>query len=155
MKLVLFRIMNISEDIGIPNLAQVEGTILRGGQPTADGFNWLKANGITRIVKLNLEAEGSDDQAVALGIEVVYCPIDLDQQLVFRPKLETVNKAVDAIQPGTFIHCRHGEDRTGLIVGCYRVDKQGWNKDAALAEMKQRGFHPELLGLSLFWEWGV
>ena len=64
-------------------------------------------------------------------------------------------QAVDAIKPGTFIHCTHGHDRTGLVVGCYRVLKQGWTKNDAYAEMLQHGFHPELLGLYLFWDWAI
>lgn len=142
-------------DVGIAHLATVEGTILRGGQPTDAGWNWLKSQGIKRVIKLNLEGESTDVAATALGFESVYCPIDLDQQLVFRPRYETVMKAVDAIVPGTFIHCEHGQDRTGLIVGCYRVLKEGWQKEVAWAEMKQNGFHTALLGLTLFWEWAI
>src|SRR5258707_1176281 len=109
---------------GIVNLSEVTRGIWRGGQPTDEGWNWLKESGITRIVKLNLEAEGSDTAATALGFQLIYTPIDLDDQLLFRPKLETVKSATDAIQLGTFIHCEHGQDRTGLIVGCWRI----WNQ---------------------------
>lgn len=143
-------------DVRIPNLAEVEGTILRGGQPADDtAWNRLKSSGITRIIKLNLESEGSEIGAVKAGLSPLYCPIDLADQIIFRPKYETVMDAVNAIQPGTFIHCEHGQDRTGLVVGCYRVLKQGWTKDDAWAEMMQHGFHPELLGLTLFWEWAI
>lgn len=128
--------MNTSENTGIPNLAEVEGTILRGGQPNADGWAFLKAAGITRVVKLNLDGDAPDQPGD--GVELVKCPIDLAEQIIFRPNYDLVMKAVDAIQPGTYIHCTHGQDRTGLVVGCYRVLKQGWTKDAAWAEMLQQ-----------------
>lgn len=142
-------------DVGIENLAEVEGTILRGAQPSAGGWSWLKNSGITKIVKLNLEGDASDSLGISLGMTQTYCPIDFADQIIFKPDYDTIMKAVNAIQPGTFVHCTHGQDRTGLVIGCYRVLKQGWTKDAAWAEMLQHGFHPELLGLTLFWEWAI
>jgi tyrosine-protein phosphatase SIW14 len=140
---------------GIDRLSLVVTDVMRGGQPTDAGWNWLKNNGFTRVVKLNTDGEASDVAAEASGMEVIYQPIPLAEQLIFRPSYANVITAVDAIQPHTFIHCEHGEDRTGLIVGCYRVLKQGWKKSDAWAEMIQHGFHPELLGLTLFWEWAI
>ncbi len=42
------------------------------------------------------------------------------------------------------LHCKHGADRTGMMVAIYRVVEQGWSKQAAIAEMTQGGFgyHP-------------
>jgi tyrosine-protein phosphatase SIW14 len=129
--------------------------IYRGGQPDDAGWNWLKAQGVIRVVKLNLECEGTDVAAEALGMTLFYHPIDKVEQLVFRPKYDEVKAAVGVIQPGTYIHCEHGEDRTGLVVACYRVWSGGWNKELAEKEMDDCGFHWELLGLELFWEWAV
>ncbi len=141
---------------GILNLRPVKPGIYRGGQPTTDAaWNWLKANGVTRIVKLNSEGDGSDIAGEALGMEMFYHPISTAQQLVYRPKYEEVQAAVKAIQPGTFVHCTHGEDRTGLVVACYRVWDDAWPKETAEQEMEDCGFHWELLGLELFWEWAV
>lgn len=43
-----------------------------------------------------------------------------------------------------FLHCHHGADRTGLMVGVYRVTFCGWTKEAAIQEMVEGGygFHP-------------
>jgi protein tyrosine/serine phosphatase len=146
--------MNLT-NVNIPNLAMVDDIILRGGQPTGDDWAWLKANGITKIIKLNEESEGDDTPAKALGMELVYEPINLADQLIFKPNLASVKRAVEAIETGVLTHCTHGNDRTGLIIGCYRVWKCGWKKDVAYVEMLQYGFHPELLGLTLFWEWAI
>jgi tyrosine-protein phosphatase SIW14 len=136
---------------GISNLRVVDETqkIYRGGQPDINGFKYLKSIGITNILKLNLEAN-EDIDAKNLGLNVVYVPIDMDDQLFSMPK-EKFDKAVNAITPGTYIHCEHGQDRTGLVVGGYRK-KSGWTKENAEKEMLADGFHKELFGLWRFWE---
>jgi protein tyrosine/serine phosphatase len=142
--------------LGVPNFREVEYGLYRGGQPDDQGWNGLKALAVKRVVKLNTEQEGSDVAATALGMEVCYWPIQLMEQLVYLPDKYAVYQAVNAIViPGTFVHCEHGQDRTGLIVGCYRVWSEGWAKDSAFNEMLECGFHKGLLGLDLFWDWRV
>lgn len=41
------------------------------------------------------------------------------------------------------IHCKHGQNRTGLIAAMYRIIYQGWSKPQALAEMHEGGFGGE------------
>lgn len=38
------------------------------------------------------------------------------------------------------MHCRHGADRTGIIIAMYRVIYQDWEIETARAEMKQGGY---------------
>jgi protein tyrosine/serine phosphatase len=45
------------------------------------------------------------------------------------------------------IHCHFGEDRTGLIVGLYRVLVQRWPAAQAYKEMLDMGFHPKYTAL--------
>jgi len=49
-----------------------------------------------------------------------------------------------------FIHCKLGEDRTGLIVALYRVLDQKWAAQDAYQEWVQDGFHVYLKGLSSY-----
>lgn len=144
----------------IPNLFRVDDLFWRGGQPPDDdSWNFLYRDmGVRRIIKLNGENEGdntSDIAAEALGIELIYCPIPVADQLIFKPNKDLVKKAVEAFRVNCFVHCSHGQDRTGLVIGCWRVWKLGDAKQAAWQEMIDYGFHPELLGLTLFWEWCV
>lgn len=135
---------------GIDNFGEVAPGIYRGGQPNADGWYFLKTLGVTNVVKLNTDEEGADPDK---AFNVQRFPITLVQQLDLPgATLErTVNGAVNAIQPGTFIHCRRGQDRTGVVVGEYRRRVCGWSKADARKEMIDYGFHPELIGLELFW----
>lgn len=138
---------------GVPNLARVEPGVWRGGQPTAQGWAYLRSVGVKWDVKLNTEREGSDAGAAANGIQVMRLPITFTQQTLGAPDRATLSAAVSAIgSDGTFIHCSHGQDRTGLVVGLYRVRREHWTKAAAWAEMSAHGFHPLLRGLCWAWE---
>lgn len=135
---------------GISNLFAVEQTILRGGQPSSAGFDYLKTQGITDIIKLNTDQEGSDDYATSIGLTVHKFPIPWWRQVVWRPAQSDLVSAVALMKPNSFLHCEHGEDRTGLVVGCFRLS-QGWTKNDSYAEMLAHYFHPALQGLQGRW----
>jgi tyrosine-protein phosphatase SIW14 len=135
---------------GVPHFDQVERGIYRGGQPADDGWDYLASIGVSNVIKLNTTSEGSDDGATRRGMAVRYHPITLWQQLLTGPDILSMNEALAEIGPGTFIHCTHGEDRTGLLVGLYRL-QEGWSKDKALLEMVQHGYHTALMGLTDYW----
>lgn len=162
--------VNPSDSDQIPNLRAVDLGIWRGGQPTQAGWLWLsKVAGVSNVVKLNELQEGSDAGAVALGMTVNYHPVDVIQQLTTGPDDQDFKLAVSQIGPGTFVHCgsdartrlwlkQHndmtsgGNDRTGLAIGVYRLQKDGWPKDQAWNEMKTNGFHEAMHGLREYWE---
>lgn len=137
---------------GIPNFHQVAPGVYRGGQPTTVN-DWLTLRnlGVTNVIKLNLSSEGSDTLAEAMGMRVLHLPIDMSHQAFIKPGTNVIRQAVGAIKPGTFIHCLHGQDRTGLVIACKRVWQDGWTKERAQQEMLALGFHVELVGLYHFW----
>ena len=140
----------------IPNFAAVEvdAKIFRGAQPVAsEDWQFLKDLGVEQVIKLNEDSEGSDDGALDLGMILYKCPISALSQAV--PGIVTPDwfqDAVGFISPGTFIHCEHGQDRTGLVVALYRFWEQKWPKSLAEAEMIRHGFHKLLFGLWEAWE---
>ena len=137
---------------GIPNLCNVTPSIWRGGQPDAYGWEFLRSQGVTNVIKQNPIGEGDDGPALAHGMSLYYLPETTSDQTIGRPDRQTLNAAVSAIKPGTFVHCAHGQDRTGLVVALWRVRVQGWSKAQAHAEMIARGFHASLRGLMWAWE---
>lgn len=137
---------------GIPNFAIVEDGIYRGGQPTDEGWRYLKSIGVTNVIKLNEVSESSDKYAIDLGMKVYYHPINFFDQTLTKPNKSDVFKAVSQITKNTYIHCEHGQDRTGLIVGMYRIQFNMWTKKKAYDEMLAHGFHKILHGLDDFWE---
>ena len=142
---------------GVPNLAQVSHGVYRGGQPTAEGWKYLHDNlGVMYDIKLNPDSEGSDNQAAQDGMVVVKFPISFEQQ-IFGPATNQIEGAVGVINIlqgfplPVFVHCAHGQDRTGEIVAVYRREVNGWSKQRARQEMLEHGFHRSLLGLDWYW----
>ena len=133
---------------GIPNLELVSNqNIYRGGQPSLPAdWAYLRSLGVSNVVKLNLEPEGDPE------MPVYAFPVTTEQQLLGTDLAIPLHQAVAIIQPGTFVHCEHGQDRTGLVVAMWRVVRCGWSKDAAQQEMLDLGFHKELVGLWAFWQ---
>jgi protein tyrosine/serine phosphatase len=157
----------------IPNFAAVNERqkIYRGGEPgEEEGWRHLKSLGVTTVVKLNTEDESCDDGATRNGMKILRRPITTGQQIFGSPDSKTIRSAVKAMRRGSvFVHCgsksrskpnsfwalfdiQGGQDRTGLVVGCYRVWVEHQKKAKARAEMKSFHFHALLLpGLRNFW----
>jgi hypothetical protein len=56
-----------------------------------------------------------------------------------------------------FVHCRLGDDRTGMMIASYRMAQEGWSAEKAEKEMEKFGFsftHRRLIcpGLSSYEE---
>lgn len=143
---------------GIPNFREVAPGVYRGGHPTAEGWAYLKAKGVRTVVRLHLPSEGSDDEAEALGMTLIDAsgPPATVKDVFGAPTPERLKLAVDSLRDESlrpvYVHCLHGQDRTGLIVGLYRVLHDGRTKDAAYEEMRRHGFHRSLRGLRTVWK---
>jgi hypothetical protein len=158
----------------IPNFDAVNAQrkIYRGGEPLEiEGWAYLKSLGVRTVVKLNSESESTDAGAGAIHLAVVRLPITQHQQLTGSPDFgPTIAAAVRSMSHGAvFVHCgsdfrstpnsfprifdyQGGQDRTSLVVGCYRVWVEHKKKAEARAEMKSFHFHALLLpGLARFW----
>lgn len=148
----------------ILNFAQVDDRVDRGGQPqSAADWQWLYDQGIRSVVKLNEDSgfEGMPDEPwLQLSPNLFKNPISVTEQWLTEPDLQGLIDTVDYIQthgqpmwsskwpPGTvFVHCWHGQDRTGLVIALYRI-ATGWSIEAAWQEALDHDFHQYLVGLS-------
>lgn len=137
----------------LPNFHQVNSQLYRGAQPKASGLQRLKAIGIKTIV--NLRGEGDQIRAEghaarALGLRYYNVPLPEFS----APKDKEVQQVLDIInaadnQP-VFVHCRHGEDRTGTIIACYRITHDGWNAAQAKKEAESLGMSWTQLGMKRY-----
>jgi protein tyrosine/serine phosphatase len=125
---------------GIPNFGEVTPNLYRGGQPSHEGFEALKNIGVNLVVDLRGGHNKDEETAAAkLGMEYIsipsHCPF---------PNDETFAKFLRVIRdhPGkkAFVHCRLGDDRTGMAVASYRIAEEGWSASEAMKEMKAFGF---------------
>ena len=155
---------------GVPNLAAVDGNVYRSGQITTQE-GWAHVVELARgrhvhVIKLNFDNEGSDTLGIAAGAIVHDLAIQPegdqdvidDVRSVFRqPDPAKVDDAIALLRSARpdelwLVHCTHGQDRTGYVIGRYRVLVEHWTKDAAYKEMLAHDFHPELHGVREAWE---
>jgi protein tyrosine/serine phosphatase len=122
---------------GVPNLFKVTSHIYRSAQPTGDGFNNLKDMGIKTIINLRALHNDSDTPGITeLDSDMTAWHIE-DEDVIYV--LRTIlGKGKGS--PPYLVHCRHGADRTGLIMAMFRIIVQGWSKDEAIDEMKHGGY---------------
>jgi tyrosine-protein phosphatase SIW14 len=149
-----FEIQARSKVDDLPNFLQVNQNIYRGGRPTNQGLKALEQKGIKTIINL-------EDAASAVKIEkknLAGTPIQLISIPIGSlrsPKDTDVNKVMGLLNnPQNFtiyIHCQHGQDRTGLMIGLYRVE-HGLSPADAYKEMLQLGFHKILFPLNRYFE---
>ena len=124
----------------IPNFGQVTPNLYRGAQPTAEGFLELKNLGVNLVVDLRGSSSKSEEAAATkLGMEYVsipsHCPFPSDKPWATFLKVMHENR-----DKKVFVHCRLGDDRTGLAVATYRMAEENWSPTEALQEMKLFGF---------------
>lgn len=139
----------------IPNFHQVTSNIYRGGRPSVSGLKELQQLGIKTIIDLenNKKAvqtekenlSGTPVQFVSVPFASLRTPKDADVQKV----LELLN---DPRNYPVYIHCQHGQDRTGLLIGLYKVFDMNWSPADAYHEMRELGFHPILFPLNRYFE---
>lgn len=128
------------------DVVDAEQNILRGGQPTAEQWVLLHKQGITTVLKLNKDSEGSDMPAELLGMTVVRIPISMKKELLGPVPIGEIKRFWqngDGDRPAlrnVYVHCEHGQDRTGLAVYCYQR-QQGMSKQKAVDDMFSHGFH--------------
>ena len=136
---------------GIPNFSEVEAGIYRGGQPNDQGWQYLRSLGVTNVVKLNRGA--ADSPTPGMTVHFIPLPPATICEMFQQPRSNDVWRAVQAMnQGGTYVHCQHGRDRTGLVVGCYRLWIDGWSEPAAAREMGAQGYRWYIPGLTTFWK---
>lgn len=115
---------------------------MRGGAPSKQGLEALKHLGVKHIVDLRIERKGQkeeDDAARALGLKRTRIPMGREAPTAAQEKL-FLQIIRNAFNEPLFIHCQHGADRTGAMIGIYRVLDCHWTFDQAYAEMRKYGF---------------
>lgn len=156
----------------IKNFCEVsKGILWRGAKPDEQGAAWLIENGVHTIVNLELL---NDDRATLTSVQLENQVDDretLSHTLLKEPSVHDIHYyrvrdweplvviaswltddrvaqflavASQAPKP-LYVHCRSGQNRTGVMVAAYRVIVEGNDQDGAIdsavAEMQRyRGF---------------
>ncbi|MEN9723127.1 MAG: hypothetical protein RJB38_1113 [Pseudomonadota bacterium] len=158
---LLFSLNSRVADAAILRFREVEeAKIFRGSQPeTREDFEFLRSIGVRTILNLRTNQKlvaRHREMAQELGLQTVNIPVGS----FFEPKAKVIAQVQAALKDPSlqpiFVHCRHGKDRTGLMVGLYRTAEQGWTQKEAHEEMLDLGFNPWLIGLEkAFWKYSA
>lgn len=124
----------------LPDFAEVTPTLYRGAQASHDGFRQLAAMGVKIVIDLRGERKNEREFVNSLGMS--YIPMGWECSF---PKDKTFADFLTLIvdNPGAkiFVHCRVGDDRTGMMIAAYRMAEQGWSAEKAEKEMERFGFN--------------
>lgn len=119
-----------SENLG--NFYKVSDDLYRAKQPSREGMRELAERGIKTV--LDLRSGTKDDRyAKGTGLVTLHYPVPY-VNITDAPLIEALRMIRDAEKP-VLVHCRHGADRTGMIVALYRIVDQGWTREDAVREM--------------------
>lgn len=137
---------------GISDTGKVNDHLFRGSQPNAEGIHELKKLGVTTIIDLRKERQGTvqieRERAAAAGIKVVNIhasgwspPTDEELAEFFTVLRKQPRETV-------YVHCWLGDDRTGVFLAAYRIGFEHWTPERAIDEMYYfhfKGFwHPAM-----------
>ena len=127
--------------IGVPNFGEVTPYLYRGAQPSLQGFQGLANMGIDIVVDARLSHKSSEKKVVtATGMQYIsipwHCMFPKDKAMAqFLAVLR------DNPKKKIFVHCRLGDDRTGMMIAAYRMAVDNWTAEEAFAEMMHFGMN--------------
>jgi protein-tyrosine phosphatase len=97
--------------------------------------------GIDVVIDLRLSGKDTEKRDVnSAGMQYVAIP----WHCMF-PKDKHVAKFLSVLDENKgrkiFVHCRYGDDRTGMMIAAYRMANEEWTPEEARKEMEKFGFH--------------
>jgi protein tyrosine/serine phosphatase len=161
--LPLFQSVSAAEPPDLPNFHVVHDFLLRGGEPSEHGLETLKGMGVKTIIDLRAPTE----MAIAEGktakrLGITYINLPMTSAAPTAKQVTTFEQAIETVQaesaksphkagpndPSVFVHCAHGSDRTGCMVGIWRVRHDHFTYPEAYKEMRQYYFGPKYTALA-------
>jgi orotidine-5'-phosphate decarboxylase len=124
----------------IPRFIELNDTLATAGQPSQQQLADIAAAGFAVVINLGLldPAYALEDEAGAvraLGMEYVHIPVEFSSPGL--DDLARFSAAMGAAQgKKVFVHCRHNK-RVPVFIALDRILRQGWAREAALADLRQ------------------
>ncbi len=123
------------------------GVLYRSGQPYLGELDHvIDVYGVRTILivrdGLSKHVPDEVEHASGRGLRVVHVPVK-NRQPIPDKHVAAFFEVVDdpAAQP-VLVHCSAGRHRTGYLCAVYRIERQGWDVDRAVAEMLS--FEPDM-----------
>lgn len=128
-----------------------EGVLYRSGQPTPDELRELaERHRLKTVIALRGSRDPEDPDAWEQaerevcrerGIDFVTLPCNHKNPPTADQVQHFLDMMRDRARHPVLIHCRIGQQRTGMFCALYRVHLQGMDPEQALAEMDALGFN--------------
>jgi protein tyrosine/serine phosphatase len=138
----------------IPNFSKVDNGVYRGGRPSASDLKNLADKGMKTVLSLEVPNTVKKERKIVEGLGMRY--ISVPMTAYKAPSNQDMDDIIGylkdpSLQP-IFVHCLHGEDRSGLVIGIYRTEINNWDPKDAYKEMLKEGFHEKYQALVDFFE---
>jgi protein tyrosine/serine phosphatase len=129
---------------GVNNAGKIGDHLYRGAQPQPTAFAEMKKLGISTDVDLREDSKvvGAERrEAEAAGLHFVNIPVGAFSSPTNAQIVQFLSIFRDHPEETVFVHCKYGDDRTGVFVASYRMAMQHWPAEQARHEMDFFGFH--------------
>jgi len=139
-----FQGLKVSEKLfglpGLDNVGRISPCVYRGKQPTQNGYQTLKSIGIKTVINLRSAHEERREVEEA-GMKYQEFPLSMKKGIRGDKLREIIRVMSDPANQPVYIHCALGQDRTGVVVAAYRMDRNSWSFEEAEKEMQCFGFN--------------
>lgn len=125
---------------GLANVGTIAPGIYRGAAPEKNGYATLKRMGIKTVIDMRTTDNEQADVEGA-GMRAISVPIKMTRKGLKEKVEQVMTLMADPANQPVYIHCRHGQDRTGIVSAAYRMKYQGWSLRDAKKEMQTFGFN--------------
>lgn len=138
----------------LPNFHEVHPFLYRSGEPTRAGLSKLKEMGFKTLIDLRAPSEQKfDEKEAASELGLKYIRLVMTSAAPTKEQVDTMLTEIKKAEkdPGNnkvLVHCAHGSDRTGCMIGIWRVTQENWNYDDTYKEMRKYWFTPKFVKLS-------
>ena len=124
---------------GVSYVGKINDFLYRGSQPNERGIEQLKKIGITTIVDLRGERQGTVATERKRAEEHGMRFVNIRASGWSPPKDEELIQFFSLLQKQPreklYVHCWLGNDRTGVFIAAYRIAFEHWSAERALEEM--------------------
>jgi tyrosine-protein phosphatase SIW14 len=122
----------------LQNLYQLNDSIYRCEQPSKKAFKELEKMGIKS--DLNLRDNQSDKEFLKKR-DIERFRVKMNSEQVTEAQIIEALQDILAAPKPILVHCKHGADRTGVVIAFYRMVFCNWTKQQAIDELKNGGYH--------------
>ncbi len=138
----------------LPNFHEVHPFLYRSGEPSVAGMHKLKDMGVRTVIDLRAPSERAfDEEKVANELGLKYIMLTMTSAPPTEKQVDTLLSTLkeaqkDPSKGSVLVHCAHGSDRTGCMVGIWRVTQEDWGYDETYKEMRKYWFTPKFTRLA-------